>query len=671
MPVRLILVSMPWALADRPSIQLGSLKAYVTRLFGASIQVKAAHPYLDVERVLGRSLYRRIAERSWLGEAVYAALLYPERASACARLFDKQWPRSEAGPFPVFEEIVRKIEEFHENMPLWSDLEKADLVGMSVCFAQLSSSLFLARALKARVPGVPIVFGGSLVSGPLGKSLMESFPWIDFVVSGEGEKPLSRLLSGLLPQLRGMQKGQTFESLLASQAASEGATDGFPTAAPERLWEVPGAPEALHSATSHKGGALWGPGVFFRDKDNRIGGGGWSQCTDLNDLPIPDYSDFFQQARTSGDGRIPIFTIPVESSRGCWWHRVREGRPDKRACRFCNLNLQWRGYRSKDPHRMVRELEVLADKHKSLRFVFVDNALNPARLSQTSRAIQGMGKDFHLFGEVRLPIRREQARDLRLAGFRHIQAGIEALSEGLLRRLGKGTHVIQNVAWMRHCEEFGIENHSNLIVEFPGSTPQEVTETLEVLQVVKIFRPLKGVRFWLGEGSPMAMDPKTSGLKGIGNHPHYALLFPEDVFRRTRFMVKGFRCDRLRQRRLWRPVWDFLRQWRREHSAFRHLTGGEKPMLGYSDGGSFLLIRRRDRHGLVQTTYRLSGPSRDIYLSCLDPIRLEELKKQYEDFSFEVLRGFLHDMVAKGLVFEHKGWFLSLAVEEGLKKFLA
>lgn len=671
MAVRLMLVSMPWALADRPSIQLGSLKAYVTRSFGASIRVKAAHPYLDVERVLGRSLYRRIAERSWLGEALYAALLSPERTSACARLFYKQWPRAEAGPFPVFEELVRKITEFHETMPLWRDLEKADLVGISVCFAQLSSSLFLGRALKARVPAVPIVFGGSLVSGPLGKSLMESFPWIDFVVSGEGEKPFAHLASGLFPQLGDSQKGQTFERLLASQASSVDETDGFPTPVHERLWDVSGIPRELQSATPHGKGRLWGPGVLFREKDNRIGGGGWSQCTDLDDLPIPDYSDFFQEARTSGYGRIPIFTIPVESSRGCWWHTVREGRSDKRACRFCNLNLQWRGYRSKNPQRIAQELEMLADKHKSLRFVFVDNALNPAKLSQTSRLIQGTGKDFHLFGEVRLPMSREQARDLRLAGFRQIQAGIEALSEGLLRRLGKGTHVIQNVAWMRHCEEFGIENHSNLILEFPGSTSQEVAETLDVLQVVKIFRPLKGVRFWLGEGSPMAVDPKTAGLKGIGNHPHYRLLFPEDVFRRTRFMVKRFQCDRVRQRRLWRPVWDFLRQWQREDSAFRDITGCGKPMLGYSDGGTFLLIRRRDCRGLVHVTYRLSGPSRDIYLRCLDPIRLEELKKHYSDFSPEVLGSFLKDMVTKGLVFEHRGWFLSLAVEEGVKKFFA
>lgn len=671
MPVRLILVSMPWALADRPSIQLGSLKAYVAHVFGSAVHAGAAHPYLDVERVLGRSLYRRLAERSWLGEAVYGALLYPERTEACARLFSKHWPRSQKGPAPAFEEICRKIKDFHETMPLWRELEKAHLVGVSVCFAQLASSLFLARAVKERLPDVRIVFGGSLVSGVLGKSLMEAFPWIDFVISGEGERPLANLVS----QLFFLQGGPQIEPTPRDRAPFQGAYRDescvLENLTNENGPAGPSASEKLPPGASWEGVRQRGPGIFFRREDSRVDGGGWSQVTDLGGLPVPDYSDFFRQVQDGGDGRTPIFTIPVESSRGCWWHTAREDQPHKRACRFCNLNLQWRGYRSKAPHRIAGELAGLADEHKSLRFAFVDNALNPATLSQTTQAIQRSGKDFQLFGEVRLPLSRKEVRGLRLAGFREIQAGIEALSDGLLRRMGKGTRVIHNVAWMRHCEEFGIENRSNLILEFPGSTVHDVHETLDVLRAVRIYRPLKGVRFWLGEGSPMALAPERYALKGIGNHPHYALLFPEDIFRRTHFMVKGFRGDRLRQRRLWQPVWNFLREWHREDASFRRCTGGETPKLGFLDGGTFLLIRRRDFQGRVETTYRLSGPSREIYLSCLDAKPWDVLEKEHGRFSPEGLRGFLDHMVGKGLVFQHRGWFLSLAVEEGLKKFLA
>lgn len=615
--MRVILVSMPWALADRPSIQLGTLKAFADRHFSNRIHITAAHPYLSVERVLGRLLYARLAERSWLGEAVYAALLHPDRFPVCEKLFWKQWPRKEAGRPPDFLQIVQKIQQFHESMALWTELEQAQVVGLSVCFAQLSSSLYLARTLKARVPGVQIIVGGSVVSGLLGKSLMEAFPWIDFVISGEGEKPLVQLLSRFLS--------------LEGEACQDGET--------------------------------WAPGIFYRTETGGVSGGGFSQITDVDSLPLPDYTDFFQEAHRS-QGPTPIFALPIESSRGCWWHRARKDKPHKRACRFCNLNLQWRGYRSKEPERIAGELQALSEKYQCLRFVFVDNALHPTKLLETTQRIQRLGKDFDLFGEVRLPLSRAEVSALRHAGFRTIQAGIEAMSDQLLRRMGKGTRVIDNVAWMRHCEEFGIENRSNLLMEFPGSTPEDVHETLETLQKILIFRPLKGVRFWLGEGSPMAMDPRSHGIYRVVNHPHYAALFPEPVASRACFMVKSYRADREHQKSLWRPVWDFLRKWHRDYAAFRRSPGGGKPMLGYSDGGSFLLIRRRACHGRVVDTYRLRGISRDVYLSCLEPMTLEDIEKRYPRLSQDTLRAFFRDTVGKGLVFESHGWFLSLAVRE-------
>lgn len=622
--MRVVLVSMPWALANRPSIQLGALKAFVTQQFANRLHVMTAHPYLTVARALGRCLYQRIAERTWLGEAVYGALLFPERFEACEKLFRKQWHRCKAGFAPNFQQIVLTVQRLHETMPLWMDLEQAHLVGFSVCFAQLNSSLYLARAIKERVPSAHIVFGGSLVSGFQGRSVMEFFPWVDFVISGEGEKPLARLLSRLL-----------------------------------------GANEAALSCDD-----CWGAGIFYRRGKAQVAGDGLDQITNLESLPFPDYSDFFREAALHEE-RTPIFALPVESSRGCWWHRAREDKPNQRACRFCNLNLQWRGYRSKKPDRIVKELQTLAERHGCPRFVFVDNALNSARLLETATKIRNTGKDFDFFGEVRLPLSRACVRALRLAGFQRIQAGVEALSDALLRRLGKGTRVIDNVAWMRHCEEFGIENRSNLLMEFPGTTFEEVQETLAVLRRVSVFRPLKGVRFWLGEGSPVAMEAAAHGLSAVGNHPFYAAFFPEHVCRHGRFLMKTYRADRSYQRRLWQPVRRFLAEWQKNDAAFRAQMGENTPRLGYIDGGTFLLVRRRDHNGQVQETFRLSGPSRDIYLSCLDPVPLMYLRKKHEKFSSKGLEGFLHDMVAKGLLFESDGWFLSLAVREGLQKFLS
>ena len=66
------LVSTPWPLYNRPSIQLGALKAYLQQEF-PKLQVHTLHLYLKVAESIGYKLYRAISERTWLAETVYAA----------------------------------------------------------------------------------------------------------------------------------------------------------------------------------------------------------------------------------------------------------------------------------------------------------------------------------------------------------------------------------------------------------------------------------------------------------------------------------------------------------------------------------------------------------------------------------------------------------------------
>ena len=64
---RVVLVSTPWPLYSRPSIQLGTLKAYLRRDF-PKLKVHALHIYLKVAESIGYKLYGAISERTWLAE---------------------------------------------------------------------------------------------------------------------------------------------------------------------------------------------------------------------------------------------------------------------------------------------------------------------------------------------------------------------------------------------------------------------------------------------------------------------------------------------------------------------------------------------------------------------------------------------------------------------------
>jgi radical SAM superfamily enzyme YgiQ (UPF0313 family) len=120
---------------------------------------------------------------------------------------------------------------------------------------------------------------------------------------------------------------------------------------------------------------------------------------------------------------------------------------------------------------------------------------------------------------------------------RKTQFGIEGLSTAFLRRIGKGTTVIQNLQAMRVCTELGIDNDANLIVDFPGSTPAEVAETARtILDYALGFSPLNVTRFHLGVDSTVDTLRAEFGLRNVRNKDLYRVGMPEDVWARLQLL---------------------------------------------------------------------------------------------------------------------------------------
>jgi ribosomal peptide maturation radical SAM protein 1 len=399
-------------------------------------------------------------------------------------------------------------------------------------------------------------------------------------------------------------------------------------------------------------------GLLWRAPSGKIEGGGIQQLSDLRELPIPDYDDFFRDLREQSELRTLIPALPVESSRGCWWHRARPG-SGGRACRFCNLNLQWEGYRRKAPRQVTREVETLASRYGSLRFFFVDNILDPTMTEEMFQRLAALGRSFEIFTEVRASVSRGQLMAMRSAGVTQVQIGVESLSSRLLRKLNKGTTVIQNMEIMKHCEQLGIRHHSNLILGFPGSDTDDVAETLENLPFVAPYQPLRKVRFWLGQNSPLALQPERYGIRRIANHPNYSLLLPGSLGTSLCLMIKSYVGDRGRQQQIWRPVARAVEQWQRQYRRRDPLV----PLLSFRDGGDFLLIRRRSRDSEPET-YRLRGTSRDIYRFCEERQTLAEIHRQFPRFSLDRLQTFVSDLVGRRFMFQEGDQVLSLAVNE-------
>jgi len=594
-PFRLGLVSMPWSIFNRPSIQLAALKSWLDTRENGSIVTSLFHPYLTAAAAIGTETYHYLAKNSWAGEALYSPLLFPKQRNQAEQLFYESCRREKGLKDLDFDRYVQLLDDALERWLDSLDFAAYDLIGFSVCFNQLISSLTAADRIKKRCPDLPIVFGGSGCVGEIGVSLLHGFSQIDFVISGEGENNLAQLCHTL---------------------HSAGDTSTLPP-------QVFSLKTAAHISSSC-------PGI-----------------SDLNTLPVPDYGPYFREMTHTFPTQPFVPILPIEFSRGCWWNK----------CTFCNLNLQWRGYRWKQADSMLREVRQQSTRHKCLDFCFTDNALPPKEADSFFNTLAHETCDYSFFAEVRVITDPDTPRNYRRGGLTTIQVGIESLSTSLLKRMKKGTTAIENIAAMRQSAEAGIQLDGNLIVEFPGSTTTEVEETLNNLDFVLPYAPLAPASFFLGHGSPVTKDPGNYGILAVTQHPKNKKLFPKEILRNLNMLIKGYRGDRSRQHKQWQEVIKKISNWKKFHNK----RNTAHPPLSYRDGMTFLLIRQEQLDGST-LQHRLQGASRKIYLFCQRIRSLDEISQEFPTIKEDTLRGFLQDLSTKKLIFQEENQFLALAI---------
>ncbi|SDP52964.1 RiPP maturation radical SAM C-methyltransferase [Desulforhopalus singaporensis] len=262
LPFKVALVSMPWAIVNRPSVQLATLKSYLQ--LQQDIQVDNYHPYLSIAASLGPSRYTEIALSGMGGEALFAPLVFSGKKSDSRILFNHLLANSRKKQ-PDFDEIAATVATACDDWLKTFTCSDYSLIGFSVCFNQLLPSLYMAKLIKQKYPAAAIVFGGSSCSGGLGKSLLAHFPEIDYVISGEGERALEALCSFV--------KGDSVHL-------------------PENVFHS--SEEAATKSMS---------------------------LVDLNQQPPPDYDDYFRQMHHLFTNQPFIPEISLEFSRGCWWNK--------------------------------------------------------------------------------------------------------------------------------------------------------------------------------------------------------------------------------------------------------------------------------------------------------------------------------------------------------------
>ena len=335
-PIDVLLVSMPFGPLMSPSLALSLLQPQVD---ARGLTSRSEYFTLGFAERIGEPLYCKITNelraftRAFVGEWIFSHALYDWDAEHDERYINEVLlpPPSWLGrnnTRPPTRGEVRGLFDARDKAAAYVDwcadrvLEMPPkVVGFTSVFQQQLASLALAKRLKARMPGIYIVMGGANCEAAMGVETVRQFSFVDAVVSGEGDQVFGELAVRVV-------RGETTGGVagVITQESIAGATG---------LGPAPTAPAV----------------------------------TNLDALPYPDYTDFFEQFARSKFDKAWQPSVFVETSRGCWWG-------ERMHCTFCGLNGATMAFRSKSPMRALDELTHLATTYPGSDIQVVDNILD-------------------------------------------------------------------------------------------------------------------------------------------------------------------------------------------------------------------------------------------------------------------------------------------------------
>lgn len=478
---------MPFGPEMSPSLGLSLLKASLAP-HGASVRV--LYFTLRFAELLGERLYTKISTdgtrsiRELAGEWVFREALFGHDPVA-----DERWERDVllgracwgardlARPVPAsFVASLRRARAraapFVERCLSEVLSHRPRLVGFTSVFQQHVASLALAKRIKQEAPGTVVAFGGANCEGVMGAETMRSFPFVDATVSGEGELVFPALVARVL--------------------------DGRP------LDDLPGVTTRANVVARFAAGHFQSAPSVKR----------------MDDLPIPDDTDYFDQFSTSRFAGRWTPGLFLETARGCSWG-------EKSHCTFCGLNGSTLTYRSKSPGRALGELRALLARHPGSDLQVVDNILDARYFETLLPELAKSPPPSPVFWETKSSLKKQQVRLLADAGVTRIQPGIESLSDAVLKLMRKGVTAFQNIQLLKWCRELGVTPYWNLLWGFPDEPPEEYGRMARLVPLLSHLVPPSGVSgLRLDRFSPGFDDAERLGFLDVAPLPSYAAVYP-------------------------------------------------------------------------------------------------------------------------------------------------
>ena len=605
------LVNMPFSSSKYPSIQLGTLASV---LKAQGIGVKTHHLYLHFAYQLGVPLYEVLCEkRGLLGEWLFSHLLFRENpknaeyTNTFKPIFEDVYRETACPPSYLLELKTTGAPQYLTRMLTEIDWGQHQIVGFTSTFDQNVASLTMAKLIKDLYPSIKIVFGGANFDGEMGLEHFRAFPWIDYVVVGEGEE----IFPGLVKQVL------------------EGKEDGF------------------------------GPGVAYRHNGKITFQPNDRLFSEFEKTGPPDYDDYFalldqlNPQFSQGLNKILLY----EAARGCWWG-------EKHHCTFCGLNAQSMKFRSKSPEQVFNEMRELSSRYNTTRFRFVDNIIDMKYIDGLFAKLAAERYDLEVFIETKSNLSKHQMQTLARGGVKSFQPGIESLSLPQLKEMKKGVTPLQNLQAMKWARYYEVETLWNILLGFPGETDADYRRQIELIPAIFHLQPPLSVgELWLERFSPYFKWPEQNGIRITGPGLAYEYVYDSRVVNLTK-IAYDFEYELIENNvspSLIEELTQLTNEWKRRHAT------DDKPFLLYSKAIDFVTVF--DGRSEQPRKDRYDWPHAFIIDFCNEaPKYLGQIKdgvnerEEGRSCNASAVEQALQDLLRKRLIYEESGRYLTLAL---------
>jgi radical SAM superfamily enzyme YgiQ (UPF0313 family) len=315
-----------------------------------------------------------------------------------------------------------------------------DMVGFTAVTSGFLNAYRLTEEIKGEIPRITIVFGGVHVSALRGK-ILESYPAIDFLVTGEGEKSMAELASGAKP----------------------GAIQGL----------------------------VYREGTEIKDNGLR------TDLCELDSLPFPAYHKL---EGFPGGFEAALFNYPsspsatIISSRGCPYQ-----------CSYCDRSVYRRSFRSNSAEYLYEHMAFLKKEFGVRHIFFYDDlfTFNRERIETFCGLLQKKPLRMTFNCAVRVGhIDDELLAMLKASGCWMVSLGIESGAPEILARHKTKVDFNEMKTTVKRIQKSGLRAKGLFMMGLPGETEETIRMTTDFIDTLEL-DDMNMTKFTPFPGSPI------------------------------------------------------------------------------------------------------------------------------------------------------------------------